>query len=338
MKDAKNLRWDLRSLGLSGTAIDAAWPEWWSDAAEASTSAQTELRFSLSRKLGLDPKSLLEDEPRFIWNDQAKFKRLTSESGGERAALASFGASVGRALLSATPASSVQIVAEPRVYREAILKQQTFVSLPDLLALCWGLGVPVVHLRVFPLTAKKMAAMVVQINGRFAILLGRDASYPAPIAFYLAHELGHAALGHIENHIAVVEFGDALTEQGGSDEEEKAADRYALELLTGMPTPVFLPSGTGYNAPSIAHAVLQGAPALRIEPGIMALCFGYSTGSWQQSFAALSMVYSRPRPVWKEINGIAASQLDWSALNDDTANYLKAVLGGEQLGEGRTRQ
>ncbi len=36
--------------------------------------------------------------------------------------------------------------------------------------------------------------MVVNADGRFAILLGRDASYPAPVAFTLAHELGHVML------------------------------------------------------------------------------------------------------------------------------------------------
>jgi hypothetical protein len=91
----------------------------------------------------------------------------------------------------------------------------------------------VIYLRVFPLPAKKMNGMVVQLGDRFAILLARDANYPAPIAFYLAHELGHAALGHTRDHVAVVEFGDLLTDQGESrDDEEKAADRYALELLT----------------------------------------------------------------------------------------------------------
>src|SRR6202790_1715811 len=82
LKDnASQLRKRLKSVGLSDAAIKAAWPVWWSDAADASTSAQTELRFSLARKLGIEPHSLLEDkkEPRFIWRDEAKFKHLSGE-------------------------------------------------------------------------------------------------------------------------------------------------------------------------------------------------------------------------------------------------------------------
>ena len=43
----------LQQLGLSDAAINAAWPEWWSEAAEPSPSASLDLRFSLARKLGL---------------------------------------------------------------------------------------------------------------------------------------------------------------------------------------------------------------------------------------------------------------------------------------------
>src|SRR3546814_1754744 len=70
----------IRRTGLSESAITAAWPDWWSEAAEASPAAQAELRFSLARKLGLDARSLLgEDQPRFIWNDSTRSEEYTSE-------------------------------------------------------------------------------------------------------------------------------------------------------------------------------------------------------------------------------------------------------------------
>ena len=336
VKNAKNLRWDLRSLGISEAAIEAAWPEWWSEAAEPSISAKSELRFSLARKLGLDPKSLLEDEPRFVWNDEAKFKRLTTETEQERAAIVSFGASVGRILLSATP-GTVSLQKDPSVYRDLILTRSPYVALPDLLALCWSLGVPTIYLRVFPLRAKRMSAMVVRVGERFAILLAKDANYPSPIAFYLAHELGHAALGHIENNAAVVELGDTLVEQSG-DVEEIQADRYALELLTGMAAPMFEAKGSRFNAPAIANVAVNSAAELRIEPGTIALCFGHSTGAWQRVFSALRMIYVSPNAVWKDVNRVAFSQLDWPALSDDSASFLRTLMGGEFHDDAGVRQ
>ena len=338
VKDSKSLRGSLRALGLSGSAIDAAWPEWWSEAAEASTSAKTELRFSLSRKLGLDPKSLLNDEPRFVWMDEAKFKHLVGGSDGQRAAIASFGASIARALLAACPHEDHPSLArDPLTYRKAILARRPHVRLVDLIALCWSIGVPVAHLRVFPLSAKRMAAMVARVNKRFAILLGRDTSYPATISFYLAHELGHAALGHVQDKVGVVDVGDLLLRKDGDDEEELAADRFALELLTGMSEPVVLPSGPRFNAPALARAALDSAEQLHIEPGVLALCFGYSTGVWPVATSALGMIYREARPVWREVNAIALRQLDWAALNDDTAGFLKTVMGGDTGVTGRGR-
>ena len=63
-------------------------------------------------------------------------------------------------------------------------------------------------LRIFPLKNKAMHAMVVRVRGRYAILLGRDATYPAPVAFTLAHELGHVLLGHLGDAPALVDLRD----------------------------------------------------------------------------------------------------------------------------------
>ena len=57
---AQQLRAQLRSLGLSNAAIDAAWPRWWSAEAESSASARAELAFGVARRLGLEPESLIE--------------------------------------------------------------------------------------------------------------------------------------------------------------------------------------------------------------------------------------------------------------------------------------
>jgi hypothetical protein len=327
--DAEKLRWSLKTLGLSDHAINAAWPEWWSDSADASASARAELRFSLARKLGLDPQSLFDmGEPKFIWKDEAKFKRLTTETSTERAALVSFGASIGRALIAATPPGPSIMGISPHLLRESILKSQRFIRLTDLLGLCWAMGIPVIHLRVFPLPAKRMSAMIVKTADRFSILLARDANYPAPIAFYLAHELGHAALGHVSDDVALVDFGEAM-EASGEDEEEAAADRFALEVLTGMSRPIVLPEASGYSAAALADSALRASNDLRIEPGTLALCLGYTTSAWEKVYAALKSIYTQEQPVWKHVNRVAFKELDWSALNDDLATYLVAVMGGE---------
>lgn len=326
--DAKTLKWTLEKFGLSDPAISAAWPEWWSDDAEASASAQTELRFSLARKLGLDPKSLLEeDEPRFVWKSNAKFKHLTSESELERAALTSFGTSIARSMVVATELQGSLEGLSAGELREKILKNQKFVRLVDLLGLCWAIGIPIIYLKVFPHSAKRMCAMTARVGSRFAILLGKDAQYPAPIAYYVAHELGHIALGHLKNTEALIDLQDPL-EADENDEEELAADRYALELLTGRPEPVVEVGAKRFTAAQLGRNLLQSSQGLRVEPGTLALCFGHSTGDWAKAYGSMGTIYTNKQQVWTEVNRLAAKQLEWSAMTDDIAMFMRAVMGG----------
>jgi hypothetical protein len=330
--NAARLRKRLKTIGLSDPAINAAWPTWWSDDADASSSARAELRYSIARKLGLDPHSLLEDEsaPRFVWKDVARFKHLSGESDTEKWAITSFGTALGTILLAGTNVSTLLENITASELRTAVLSSQPYVRLVDLISICWSVGIPTIHLRVFPWRRKRMAAMSVRVGTRNAILLGKDSLYPAQIAFYLAHELAHISLGHLREESVIVDFESYPNPDPPAslpDPEESAADAFALEVLTGDPKPVVLPTGAGGGARSLAKAALGAAADLHIEPGTLALCFGYSTGDWATSIGSLRYIYSSPKPVWEEVNNIALSQLALPNLPDDTLFYLKQVLG-----------
>jgi hypothetical protein len=329
MEQANQLRSRLRLLGLSNTAIEAAWPDWWSEDADSSPSARLELRFSLARKLGLDARSLVDDEgiARFAWKDEARFKNLAGESSLELAAMASFGRAIGTIVLEATRPGPEIITADVAGIRHSILKSQPFVTLTDLVAWSWAAGVPVIHLRVFPLQRKRMAAMSVRVGDRSAILLGKDSRFPAQVAFYLAHEFGHIALGHLHRGTSIVDLEGEHPSIAVSDAEEKEADEFALYLLTGSTNPSVLPAFRNYNAPALAETVMQSAGALHIEPGTLALCFGYSTGNWAVTNSALGFIYGATPPVWKGINDIAKQQLGIDNVPTDSQPYLAAVLG-----------
>lgn len=329
-QSANELRLRLRRLGLTDSAVAAAWPRWWSDDAEASSSARAELRFTLARRLGLDPGSLLadRDEPRFLWHEEARFKHLAGETEQERAGITSFGRAVAMALIDAAPAPAADFLGRGAAeLRGELLAARRTIGLLELLTLCWAVGVPVVHLRIFPWQQKRMAAMTAKVGERPAVMLAKDANYPAWIAFYLAHELGHVTLDHIPTDRQIVDLeGEPGTE--GMDDEERAADAFALELLTGQPEPVVLPTGPGHtHARALAHAALEQGPTLAIEPGTLALCFGHSTGDWATANAALPHIYGESAPVWQGVNALARRELDFSAAASDAADFLEAVLG-----------
>lgn len=282
MDDTRKLVGALKSAGLSDQAIRAAWPSWWNDDAAASRSGRAELRFALARKLGLSPKSLLGERVEFVWKNDTRFKNLTAVEPDEQAALASFGVAVGRLLLRATPRGRALEGLEAGQIRRAILQSRQVVDLLGLLSTCWGLGVPVIHLRIFPLHAKSMRAMVVGVDGRHAILLGRDSHYPAPLAFTLAHELGHAALGHAKGGEALVDIAD--TDYETADSEEQGADRFGLTLLTGTPRPQVTTNIDNYSARSLASEVISAGPPKRAIRAIEALASTIMAGARIASF------------------------------------------------------
>lgn len=258
-EDSKALKQSLRSLGVSGQAIDAVWPTWWSDDAEGSKSAQVELRFTVARRLGLSPRSLFDKEtPTFVWRHEAKFKGLSAFNDTEKAALTSFGIAFARILIRATPepAGHSLVGLSAAELRGRVMRRAPFVSLSDLVAVCWGLGIPVVHLRVFPLSAKRMHAMAVRVDDRFAILIGKDASYPAPTAYHLAHEMGHVANGHLADAGAIIDLDEPI-EMTDRDTEEIEADAFALEFLTGRTRPTIEMNAAAKNGAE--HCKCRGA-------------------------------------------------------------------------------
>lgn len=322
------LRVELRRAGIANAAVDAVWPQWWSADAEGSVSASAELTFTVARRLGLAPQALLDGEARFVWRDETKYKRLNAQDLGEEGALSSFGFAVARVLLlGAAPAALNRYSALE--LRESILGTSPVVNAQSLLISAWALGVPVMHLRLFPLQQKRMNAMSVGIQERAVILMARSESYLAPMAFTLAHELGHVMLGHLDGG-ALVDFEAPLQGPAGDDDEEAQADAYALELLTGQPSPVVLPDQDDFSATQLAHAARQRGPLLGIDPGVLAMCAGHSTAKWDRAFGALKIIPPGVTDVAGGVNELATHQIDWSALSSDSQEYLQAVMRGEQ--------
>jgi hypothetical protein len=330
--EAQELRKRLRRAGVAPGAIKAVWPAWWSDEAESSRSAVVELRYTVARRLGLSPRSLFDDgTPEFLWTDAAKFKNAGMRSEHDLAILTSFSVAVGQNLLSALPDDANRRLPDAAgTLRETLLQAVPVIDLRALLDVCWAIGIPVIQLGLFPLGAKRMHATTVQIGGRHAVLIGRTSRYAAQIAYILAHEFGHIARHHLRDVTALVEADDPIAHRG--DDEEQEADEYALELLTGSPTTTVESDRLDFSARQLAQAAAQAAGSYRIDPGILALCLGHSSGRWRQAFGALKLLPPGEVDVGGFVNDIARQQLRWELLSMDEREFLESAMGGESGG------
>jgi hypothetical protein len=271
----------------------------------------------------------LDDEtPKFVWEDSAKFKNFRGDMQDARPAIGSFGTALGRMLIKGCPSYRSLHDLDPLALRQSLLASRPFVDITGLIGLMWGVGIPVIHLRVHPLAAKHMCAMSVRVGDRYAVLLAKDANYPASTAFHLAHEVAHIALGHLSDGGAVVDMDDPTERVGEADPEEISADRYALTLLTGVPSLDVENIGAGRSARQLAAEVMRLAPQYVIEPGTLALCYGYTTKDWAVAQKAMQFIYDKPVPVWEGVNKIAATQIQWELMSDESSSYVRAVMGG----------
>ena len=200
------------------------------------------------------------------------------------------------------------------------------VNLSSILALSWAFGIPVIQPRVLPTANKGMHAMAVRIGERFAIIVGQSYSFRSRLAYVLAHELGHCLLGHLSGAAALVEMAEPIAGAPASgDEEEGAADRFALALLTGSTSPVVEASITEYTATQLAHSASARAKDSEIEPGVLALCLAHATGRWAQTSGALKILEGRI-DLASLLNDLAIRQFNFDAISHDSALYLSKIL------------
>lgn len=324
-----DLRRQLREAGIANAAIDAAWPQWWSEEAEGSLSATAELTYTVARRLGLSARSLMSGEPVFIWRDEARFKGLSADDQRAQAALTSFAVSLTGLLHTAVLAEVPHPAPSADQLRQAIMRRNRWVDTESLVAAAWGFGIPLLQLRVFPLEHKAMHAMTARAGGGFGIFIGKEMSYVSALAFTIAHEMGHIFLGHLAEDRSHVDNVDPVSVPGQDrTPRELEADAFALALLTGSERPDVSTDSATFTASQLAEACRSRGPTLGIEPGVLALCLAYGTGKWEQAYGALKIMQDGQMDVGGWINQVARAQLrlSFEDLDGENYQYLERII------------
>lgn len=327
--------------GLSEELVRASLPDWWDQHDPQSPSSNAMVSLLLARRLSIDPETLLDDgvPVGFLHAGPTKFKHMRLAPGDRCDALVAFAQGVTRIVLSMMPAGGARALpSDAATLRAAILESgSSFVGFGDVLTLCWSLGVPVLHLRLFPARTKGVTAMAVRLRDRHAILVARETGLPAQYMFHIAHELGHIALGHLSNASTIVDAdpndSENAPEELIDDEEERQADAFAQLLLTGSPSFTVVSDQLGTNGSrsgtvsELARLSVQVGRAYGIDPGHVVLCFGYSTGAWPMAMAAARKVQDQEEAPGTLVNRVLWQQLGDAAMPHDSAGaaYLQAV-------------
>jgi hypothetical protein len=146
--------------------------------------------------------------------------------------------------------------------------------------------------------------------------------------FILAHELGHIVRGHVNSDGVLI---DEQIDRNSTDAEEKAANAFALELLTGNPESRVFSVGP-VCARALAKVAHQAGVHEQIDPGHIVLNYAYQMGNdyFAVANAALKLLELHADAVGL-VRSRMMAHLDKTKLSEDTYEFiLRATRTGVQ--------
>jgi len=266
-------------------------PDWWDDSLAANPANRAAAELAVARLLGLDMAELGDPTSSITLPGVENF-RLKCRSGARpedvRPAVI-----VAKKLAEVVAGALKEVVdfqgleAASEIRRE-ILTNSGMANLQSLLAFCWAHGVAVIHVMPTRLPGSRhFDGLACYVGTRPVIILGSGKDSPPWLAFHLAHELGHVCCGHVkpgDKPLVESDLGPAK-----DDQQERVADRFATEVLTGKPELELRLSGKPFPAKLATASARFGREHL-IDPGTVSLLCARSGEFWAHAQSALKIL------------------------------------------------
>lgn len=315
----------LQSSGFNQTFVRSLLPEWWDDSIAGTPSGLQQTTLILGKILAIRPESLWNEEsaPVFALPESRKFKRrsdIEEDALDVACALAFSAARIVQSGLGVAPASIA--VPDASVLRKELLAKSGCIGFAELLDYCFSIGIPVIHLGRFPAKAKKMDGLAFDCHGRPVIVLTKRQVYGF-LLFDLAHELGHIALNHLKPGGCII---DQKIDADAEDEDERAANRFALELLTGDAECKIVPAGRNLTSSELANAAVRHGQSKKIDPTHVALNYGHSHGHWPVAINAVKMIVGKSASDQELIRSKLFASLDQDSMKEDDLEVLAKMV------------
>ncbi|MCC6178144.1 MAG: ImmA/IrrE family metallo-endopeptidase [Chloroflexi bacterium] len=254
-------------------------PDWWDDSLAANPANLAIAEMAIARMLGL-PIASLRDPAIPLSLPLASTARLKRTADVDPSALAPAVRVAERVASHLMPyligVSGYGGERSASSVRAEILETAPDVGLAQLVDFAWRTGILVAQLADRPAMTGKLHGVAMFCDEQPVIVLaanGRLSDSPPWLAFRLGHELGHLMLGHVREGEQPI-F-DASRSLDDPDMEERQANAFALELLTGDQAPAFAPE-YGLTATRLALLAPAYGQTHKIDPGTVALIYGHS--------------------------------------------------------------
>ncbi|MBI3946003.1 MAG: ImmA/IrrE family metallo-endopeptidase [Armatimonadetes bacterium] len=315
----------VRGIGL---------PNWWDDEIATTPLGKAQALILLSRNLGLELTSLESDSAPIQPLDPGNVLPKKRRDASDEALVPTrcVAARLARLARDATATVSGDLPRSAAEVRSAVLACGSgCVDLPSLLSYCWEIGIPVSQLATLPPGGSKLDGLCAAISdgdGAFSIVLSNKRRFFSWLLFILAHELGHAVLGHLT--AGSILFDDAV-ESRDAEACETAANDFAVEVLTGRPDTQITRRRVP-KAPELVERAREAGLRHGVDPGAIVLNYVYHLNKtalsrrsyWPLAFSALGILDpngNAPALVSSEMRG----RLDWTHFTEETGEFVRRV-------------
>ncbi|MGA3941092.1 hypothetical protein ACI2TU_07795 [Ralstonia nicotianae] len=308
-------------------------PDWVTSDVLSDEAASSEVATILAKRLGLRASPLFAQAPNVevLRRRDTKYKRSIPNRHKDLVAATSVAVSVSEAVSAACTQPFVSLPATPAELRQYVLNsfKGHWLGLRNLLMACWASGIPVVYLAELGNGVPKMDGMVVHTGDRPVVVLSKGADLWAWQLFILAHEVAHIALGHVSPDEILVdeELGTNSYALEDPDQDERAADTFAIELLNGRRDATYTTSDATVNSAELADAAYAFGKKHTVDPGHIVLNYAHKSGNWGVGVAAAHRLQGQNPPAWDVVNEAMWQNIQLDMLPEDTLDFLRKATG-----------
>ncbi|OKH44162.1 hypothetical protein NIES2101_29085 [Calothrix sp. HK-06] len=317
----------LSRLGFTPDYVrDNGLPSWWDNNLNDKHEAVLEGAGYIADNLNLDLKSLLavEEEIKVNPSPSTKFKRRSSQNNEQPHVSQALCSRLAELIAYGTEVNFTPLPTDVKAIRVEILTNHTTINLTSLLDYCWSKGIVVAYFNRFPVHVQKFAGFIQLQSSRPVIILSSIYKYSAEFAFDLAHELGHLALGHLEQKAVLID--EKIESDSNGDDEENEANRFATQLLLGDCDNCLEDKRFWSHHHLIKHATIKAKENPTVEIDSIILNNAWHNKNWGFACKALEKLGCAVDGQ-QIINEYLADKLDWDKFNDESYEYLEKALG-----------
>jgi len=323
----KHLYNKLKKVGYNPKYIKSLLPDWWDDDIANTPAGFQQASAILANKFSIHLESLLSQdaEPELNLPHGIRFKHRENVDCTELNTACAIARSVAKVVTKGFPKKNIaEFYLDAGKLRQKLLNKNKWISLEILLDYCAEIGIPVIYLKHFPNKIKKMEGLSFLQGGYPIIVLtqNRNAGY---LLFDLAHELGHITLGHVNAERSMI---DKKIDLDANDKDERAANRFALELLTGDSECKIVPVGHNLCANELANAAQRYGDEHKIDPLHIVLNYGYSTNKWPVAVNATKIISKDEKSDQQKLITNLQQNINFDELNEDNISFLNAHFIG----------